>query len=179
MRPPVTAGLNSHHSRTYRTASSSSSSRNDRDEKDRYDTGCPLVLFSQYMQAMQLGLPIDRQPDLECSCTHVLDSIVTDANRQLQCTSSSKPDAGDYELHGASLLAGPVHDARSWNAAVTDRRGQLVPDDSPVAALRCSDELEAMSNTLRIVNASVAALQWLESGEGRAAYPALFDGSMA
>jgi hypothetical protein len=36
-----------------------------------------------------------------------------------------------------------------------------------------------MSNTLRIVNASVAALQWLESGEGRAAFSALFDGSMA
>jgi hypothetical protein len=179
MRPPVAAGSNIHHRRSHSTESSSSSGKG-RDAEGCYhhDTGCPLVLFSQYMQAVQLGLPIDRQPDLECSCQHVLDSIVTDADRQ-HISSAPAAAAGEYALHGGAHLAGPVLDARIWNASVTDGRGQLVPDGSPVAALGCSVELEAMSNTLRIVTASVAALQWLEGEEGRAAFPALFDGSMA
>jgi hypothetical protein len=54
-----------------------------------------------------------------------------------------------------------------------------VPDGSAVAALKCSAEVEAVSSTLRVINASVAALQWLQGEDGRTAFPSLFDGSMA
>jgi hypothetical protein len=130
------------------------------------------VLFSQYVQAVQLGLPIDRQRGLECACRHVLDATTSSAAQQT-------PTAVESAAGAAAWAPGLALDAMYLNASVTDSRGQLVPDGSPVAALRSSNELEAMSTVLRVIKQSVAALQWLQSEEGRQIFSSLFDGSMA
>lgn len=159
------AGSANRHSSRHRAGSSSSGEDGGRNAQ------CPLVLLGQYMQAVQQGLPVDRQPDLECSCRHVLGGIVTVPLRSGRL--SPQTDALD------AGTSGPVLDVRHWNASVRDSTGRLVPDGSPLPALRCSAELAALSGTLQVIQHSIAALQWLQSEAGRAVFPSLFDGSMA
>ncbi|WIA36793.1 hypothetical protein OEZ86_008048 [Tetradesmus obliquus] len=164
-RLPVQAELARRHTAGSGHGGSSSSSSSSSGKEQQ----CPLVLLSQYMQAVQLGLPIDRQPNLECNCRQVLDAII-----------STVHEHNMGELHWAAAdAAGLASSSRYWNASVADSTGQLVPDGGSVAALRCSGELAAMSSTLRVIKESVAALQWLQREGGRAAFPSLFDGSMA
>lgn len=120
-------------------------------------SSCPFMLFSQYIQSVQLALPVDPLPDLECACKHLLLPIL---QQQQQPTL-------------------PVLSAEHLHGSVRDMHGRAVPDASPVVALAYSKRTEVMSGPLRVIQQSHAALQWLEGKEGRSAFPSLFDGTMA
>lgn len=115
---------------------------------------CPALLYVQYAQARQLALPVDAQPALECACAQLA--------RALQ------------QLPAASAAA----NALSPEYLVADGGP---PDGSPVPALAADGGGAAQdsSTALAAIRASEVALAWLSSEEGRAAFPSLFDGSMA
>lgn len=162
-RPSSIANATVHQGEPPRTSNSSNrnSGMNRSTNAAAWDAGsCPVVLFTQYVQAMRLALPVDPQPWLDTACKHLM-PLLLQKHKPLPLE-PLLPLRGEY-LH----------------AIVRDVNGTEVADSSRIPALRCSRPYTAsmlrLSSTLRAIHQSEAALRWLQSEQGRLIFPSLVD----
>lgn len=118
--------------------------------------GCPRKLFSLYEAALQAGMPVEINQHLECACR--LEKAL-----QHHTASNSRP---------AQQSKGQLSASPAVTPSTADTAGS-----APIAAARVSSALLQLSPALQVIQASDAALAWLKSAEGRAAFPSLAPGS--
>lgn len=63
------------------------------------------------------------------------------------------------------------------HASTSKEQQPAAADSAPIPALRVGPGVEQLSQALRVIEASVAALRWLKSADGRTAFPSLAPGS--
>lgn len=133
---------------------------------------CDVLLFSHYMQALQLAMPITAMPELEQSCGHLLGHMLSD-NYQLR------------QQHAGQLPVPPL----TWeylHGLVLDSKGKQLPDSSPIAAVKhtqsstehTGDRAAGLWWAFHVLQSQHAAWEWLKQEDGKMVFPSLADGAL-
>jgi hypothetical protein len=112
--------------------------------------GCPQQLHELAAAAAAAQLLVDSDAGLECAC-----------NQQHAQQLPAHGLRAAWHANSSSSFAAPPGNNGSW----------------PVPAANVTQAFVRLSSAMRVIRASEAALAWLKSAEGAAAFPALAPGS--